>query len=134
MTQVCFDLSVDQACIVRTNHLQVTLTYATTQLQSNSKKKIIIEHTMQYLHQKSYFRRVIVQFTYIHPILNEVPYPESIDHLKFWVNLRIYHRKNETFLVSKSFFWRRRHHDNNGASLLKVHRIPLFSLWELWSV
>ena len=39
MTQVCFDLSVDQACIVRTNHLQVTLTYATTQLQSNSKKK-----------------------------------------------------------------------------------------------
>ena len=48
---------------------------------------------------------------------------------------------NEIFSVSKSFFWRRRHHDNNVASLLKLHscflqssQISLFSLTALVSL
>ena len=31
---------------------------------------------------------------------------EDIEHLKFWVWLLIYQRKNETFFLRKSFIWR----------------------------
>ena len=63
---------------------------------------------------------------------------ESCEHYeddKIRLNLPIYLRKNETFFVSKSFFRRRKHHDNNVVSFLKLHswflqssKISLFRL------
>ena len=55
---------------------------------------------------------------------------ESCEHDeddKIWLKLGIYHRMNETLFVSKSLFWRRWHHDNNVASLLKLLEIAAAS-------
>ena len=84
---------------------------------------------------------VFLPFTHMNPVLDEESSPECIELLIFDVAWQIYLRMNETFSVSKSFFWRRRHHDNNVASLLKLHscflqssQISLFSLTALVSL
>ena len=46
---------------------------------------------------------------------------KGIQNFKIRYNLLIYHRIDETFFVSKSFFRRRKHHDNNVVSFLKLH-------------
>ena len=40
-------------------------------------------------------------------VLNGIESRKNDKHLKTWVKLRIYHRKNETFFVRKSFLWQR---------------------------
>ena len=55
---------------------------------------------------------------------------KATEHPKNDLKCLIYQRTNETFFVSKSFFWRRRRHDNSVASLLKGQGL-LFS-WSVW--
>ena len=43
----------------------------------------------------------------MNPVLDVVKPQKHDGHLQIWVILRIYHRKNETFFVIKSFIWRR---------------------------
>ena len=57
-------------------------------------------------------------------ILDEIDSREHYEHSKSWVNLRIYQRMNETFLVSKSTFWRRKSNDNNVGSFFKLSSCP----------
>ena len=53
---------------------------------------------------------------------------EDIQRLKFWVNLRIYQRMNETFFVTKSFIWRWEAIDNTRLTILFSFEIVLLFL------
>ena len=54
----------------------------------------------------------------MNPGMDIVEFGEHDEHDKIWLNLRIYHRMNETFSNSKSFIWRLQSPYNNKSSLL----------------
>ena len=65
-------------------------------------------------------------------VLNGIESRKNDKHLKTWVKLRIYHRKNETFFVRKSFFWQR---ESIMTTMLLFWNSQLFlqSFLFLWS-
>ena len=55
-------------------------------------------------------------------------------HFWTWFEHWIYHRKNETFSISKSFLWRPKRHDNNVLLLWNCSccSFCLLFFWSVW--